>query len=271
MRATSPTMAGIWPFWLRTWTNSLGSMPYCAAPCTRYWVSSSWLTWTFSASAIASSTIWVLKALVLDSVTSARCSSSSRRPSDSRWRCTSSSMTLSATGTSASSTSLSTSRSRAWVPWPNDLLRATCSLRLAVSSSSVSNSLAICAKSSSASGSSRSLTAVTVTVISAVSPSWSPPRSFDSKVVVSPAVSESRASSMPSSSSPEPSSYEMPLAVSTSVSSMTATRSRVTKSPVLAGRSTVMSVPKRLRRRSSSSATSSSPTSTESTVSSRPS
>ena len=73
-------------------------MPYCAAPCTRYCVSSSWLTWTFSASAIASSTICVLKALLLDSVTSARCSSSSRRPSDSRWRCTSSSMTLSATG-----------------------------------------------------------------------------------------------------------------------------------------------------------------------------
>ena len=45
----------------------------------------------------------------------------------------------------------------------------------------------------------------------------------------------------------------MPLAVSISVSSMMATRSRSTKSPVVAGRSTVMSVPKRLRRRSSSS------------------
>jgi hypothetical protein len=52
----------------------------------------------------------------------------------------------------------------------------------------------------------------------------------------------------------------MPFAVSTSAPSIVATRSSVTKSPVFAGRSTVMSVPKRLRRRSSSSPTSSSPT-----------
>jgi len=67
-----------------------------------------------------------------------------------------------------------------------------------LSSSIVSNWLAIWAKSSSASGSSRSLTAVTSTAMRAVSPSRSPPSSFDSKVVLSPAVSDSRASSMPS-------------------------------------------------------------------------
>ena len=70
----------------------------------------------------------------------------------------------------------------------------------------VSNGLAICAKSSSASGSSRSLTDSSVTVMSAVSPSWSPPSSTDSNVVVSPALRLSSASSMPSMSSPEPSS-----------------------------------------------------------------
>ena len=56
-------------------------------------------------------------------------------------------------------------------------------------------------------------------------------------------------------------------AVSTSSLPMVATRSRLTKSPVLAGRSTVTRVPKRVRRFSSSFSTSSGVTVTGSTSS----
>ena len=62
-----------------------------------------------------------------DSVTSARCTSSSRRFSFSRWRCTSSSTSCGGTGISTDSSSLSTSWSRAWAPCPNTLDRAICS------------------------------------------------------------------------------------------------------------------------------------------------
>ena len=71
--------------------------------------------------------------------------------------------------------------------------------------------------------------------------------------------------------SPEPTSYEIELAVSTVVPPTVATRSIWTKSPVVAGRSTVTSVPKRPRRFSSSDWTSSSETSAASTVISTPS
>ena len=58
------------------------------------------------------------------------------------------------------------------------------------------------------------------------------------------------------------------MAESTSSSPMLAVRSIWAKSPVFAGRSTVTSVPKRVRRFCSSSSISSSDTSTASTVSS---
>ena len=186
--------------------NSPGSIWYCAAPCTRYWVSSSWLTLTSSASTIESSRIWLRNVFSLDAVTSARCSSSSRRCSFSRWRCTSSSTSCGGTGMSRPARSLSTTWSRAWAPWPKTLERPICSRMSALSSSIVSNWLAICAKSSSAAGSSRSLTAMSLIEIWADSPSWSPPMSGASNVVSSPALRPSSASSMPSMSSPLPTS-----------------------------------------------------------------
>ena len=63
----------------------------------------------------------------------------------------------------------------------------------------------------------------------------------------------------------------MLFAVSTTVSPIFASRSIWAKSPFLAGRSTVTSVPKRLRRASSSSLMSSAETWASSTVSLRPS
>ena len=220
---------------------------------------------------MTSSRIWLRKVFSLDSVTSARCTSSSSRFSFSRWRCTSSSTSCSGTGMSRDSSSLSTTWSRAWVPWPKTFDLPSCSRMSSFSSPIVSNWLAIWAKSSSAVGSSRSFTASSLTVIWALSPSLSPPRRVDSKVVVSLALSASSASSMPSSSSPEPISYDTALAVSTSLPSISATRSSWAKSPAFAGRSTVMRVPKRLSSSCNSVSTSSSVTSTASTVSLSPS
>ena len=110
-----------------------------------------------------------------------------------------------APGSRSVSSSCSSTLSRAWTP---------CSKRLACSawacagrrcsSSRVSNSLASWAKSSSSSGSSRSLTDCTVTVTSASWPSRSPPASGAVKVLVSPAVMPTSASSRPSIMLPVP-------------------------------------------------------------------
>ena len=54
-RATSATMAGIWPSWSSDWAKAFGSMPYCWAFMTRNSMSSACWTCTSSFSAIASS------------------------------------------------------------------------------------------------------------------------------------------------------------------------------------------------------------------------
>ena len=161
-------------------------------------------------------------------------------------------------------------RSRAWTPCPYDFERSICFSRSAFSSLRVSNSEASCANLSSAAGSSRSLTAVSFREISASWPALSPPTSFDLKVVSSPAVRVSSASSIPSSKLPEPISYEMFSAESMTLPSTTAFRSIVVKSPFFAGRSTAFRLPKRARRASSSASSSLASTFTSSTFSFRP-
>ena len=90
------------------------------------------------------------------------------------------------------------------------LPRRTWSVRLSFSSSMVSNSLASWANSSSGSGSSRSFTDWTVTVTCASWPACSPATSFVVNTRVSPADSPTIASSRPSISWPEPTSWDSP-------------------------------------------------------------
>ena len=87
---------------------------------------------------------------------------------------------------------------------------ATCSGRLARSSSMVSNSLASWANSSSGSGSSRSLIDLTVTVTWASCPACSPAASFAVNSRDSSADRPTSASSRPSMSRPEPTSWDSP-------------------------------------------------------------
>ena len=97
----------------------------------------------------------------------------------------------------------------------------------------VSNSLASCANSSSASGSSRTLTEPTATLTSASSPACGPATSLVLKVLVSPDFMPTSASSRPSISWPDPTSWDSPsvLASGTSSPSTVADRSMDTKSP----------------------------------------
>ncbi len=83
-RATSPMSAGTWPCWSSICANWLGFMPYCWEALMMYSMSSGWDTSMPSAFTTASSTNWVRRLRVVSSVTSARCSSSSRRFSPSR-------------------------------------------------------------------------------------------------------------------------------------------------------------------------------------------
>ena len=156
---------------------------------------------------------------------------------------------FSGSGTSVCSSSVSSALSRICSACWMRLTRSTWSLRLAFSSSMVSNSLASWANSSSGSGSSRSLTELTVTVTCASSPACSPAASVVVKTLVSPSFMPTIASSRPSMSWPEPTSWDRPsvLASGTSLPSTVADRSIETKSPSSAARSTPVSVPKRAR------------------------
>src|SRR5665647_365581 len=203
-RPTSATIAGICPCWSTDWMKALGSIPYWLEALTRYSNSSSWLTWTARRSARVSSRIRSASEARVSASTSARCASSSNRPSDSRCRWISSSTTPAGSGTSALARSCSSNRSLACTARLCALIRPTCSRRSARSSARVSNSLASSANSSSAAGRSRSLTDIALTVTWAVSPACSPPASGAWKVVVSPAERPLNASSRPSSRFPEP-------------------------------------------------------------------
>ncbi len=132
----------------------------------------------------------------------------------------------------------------------------------------VSNSLASCANSSSASGSSRTLTEPTATLTSASSPACGPATSVVLKVLVSPDFMPTSASSRPSISWPDPTSWDSPsvLASGTSSPSTVADRSMDTKSPSSTDRSTPVRVPNRARSDCSSLSMSSSLTSIGSTV-----
>ena len=138
-----------------------------------------------------------------------------------------------------------------------------------LSSSMVSNSLASWANSSSGSGSSRSLTELDrdgdLGVLAGVR---SPATSVVVKVLVSPDFMPTSASSRPSISWPDPTSWDSPsvLASGTSSPSTVADRSIETKSPSSTARSTPVRVPNRARSDCSSLSMSSSLTSIGSTV-----
>ena len=242
LRATSPTIPGIWPFSSSTLMNSPGSMPYWAADCTRYWVSSSWLTLTCSDSAIASSRIWLRNVF---SLATRRPRRGARRPRGGpRSRGDGAPRPRRAAaepGSRPFSSSLSTIWSRACAPCANtwtacDLL-AEVRLQLLDRVELAGDLREVVVRLWQLA----LLDGQHVTVIWAFSPSWSPPRSLDSNVVLSPALSESMASSMPSMqlarSRPR---RRRPRRGRSRASSIVATRSSSTKSPVLAGRSTVI-------------------------------
>ena len=180
------------------------------------------------------------------------------------WACT----TFSGSGTSTCSSSCSMALSRICSACCTRLTWATFSRRSSRSSSMVSNSLASWAKSSSSSGSSRVLTDLTVTVTWASWPAWPPATSVVVKTRLSPSLRPTIASSRPSMSWPEPTSWDNPsvLASGTSSPLTVADRSIETKSPVSAARSTPVRVPKRFCSDSSSALTSSSSISMASTV-----
>ena len=148
------------------------------------------------------------------------------------------------------------------------LPRTSRSRTSAVNSSTVSNCDAVWTNSSSSSGRDRSLTSTTLTVTSTGVPLSSPPTSSVEKVTSSPADRPVTASSRPSSRTPEPTVYGMPLASAPSMGSPSlsfATRSIVRASPSAAARSTSVVVAKRSRSASTCSVTSSSVTSASST------
>ncbi|SLH06093.1 Uncharacterised protein [Mycobacteroides abscessus subsp. abscessus] len=251
-------------------------------------VSSSWPTWVPSASAMASSSSWVFTDFSAASLVSLSnssrlepCASSASASLASSWSkpCTASCSTasisacttFSGSGTSVFSSSASSTLSRISPACCTFFTRSTRLRRSAFSSSRVSNSEASWANSSSASGSSRSLTDCTVTVMTASLPACSPATSVEVNSLDSPADRPISASSRPSISCPEPTSWDRPVvdASGTSWPSTVADRSMETKSPSCTGRSTPVRVPKRWRSEFSCSSMSSSPMVKASTVTSR--